>query len=253
MISSTQYGCYNTRNKGTCDCKLTISRKKLESTVLKALRTRLMDEELTKVFCEEYTTHINRQRIQHNTDRQAYEVELRRIDVEIEKVIQSIKDGIDVSLIKDHANGLQRRKEELQRSLSTTEEVPTYIHPRMADRYAAAVSDLVGSLNDPDHRDESAQILRKLIDRIVLTPNEDNSALVIDLIGDLAGILQISEKHNRKIELKPRDALDSRAHCELQQIEELAGSLEPLANCASQEGQGKLVAGVGFEPTTFRL
>ena len=253
MISQTQYGCYNARNKGTCDCRLSISRKKLETSVLGSLRSRLMDEEMTRVFCEEYTSHINTTRIKQNADRHAHEVELVKVEKEIDKVIESIKGGIDVSLIKDHANGLQRRKEELIKLLDTTEEVPVYIHPKMGERYASAVSDLIASLNDPEHRPESAQILRKLIDKIVLTPNEDNSALVIDLFGDLAGILQISEKHGRKIELKPKDALNSREHSEIQQVEKLTTSAKVPENCAFQETQGTMVAGVGFEPTTFRL
>ena len=37
----------------------------------------------------------------------------------------------------------------------------------MAGRYAKAVNELIASLNNPDHRDESAKLLRALIDKIV--------------------------------------------------------------------------------------
>ena len=76
---------------------------------------------------------------------------------------------------------------------------------------------------------------------------------MVDLHGDLAGILQISERHSRKIELKPRETLDSRAHSELQQVEKVVGGSLPPESLTPSEGQGALVAGVGFEPTTFRL
>ena len=64
-----------------------------------------------------------------------------------------------------------------------------YVHPRKwADRIAKAVGDLIKSLNDPAHRDASAKLLRELIDKIVLTPNEDRTALVADLTVTFAGI-----------------------------------------------------------------
>lgn len=126
MISQTQYGCSTARNKGTCANRKTISQEILESRVIETLQSKLMHPELTQVFCEEYTAHINKMRMSHNSQRVGYEAELSKVERNIAKVIESIKDGIDVSLIKDEANGLQRRKEELQRILSTTEEAPAY-------------------------------------------------------------------------------------------------------------------------------
>ena len=88
------------------------------------------------------------------------------------------------------------------------------------------MQNLIASLNDQDHRIEAAEILRKLIDRIVLSPNEDKSGLVIDLAGDLAGILQIAKEKRIGHQQNPRRLL--------------ADGVD-------------LVAGARFELTTFRL
>ena len=272
IIAERRYGCSTARNKGTCCNRTTIRQDVLEDKVIGTLRSRLMQPELTKIFCDEYTAHLNKVRMSHNAKRAQHEAELAKTQKAIDKVIESIKDGIDVSLIKDEANGLQRRKEQLTAILSTTEEAPSYIHPRMADRYATAVKELINSLDDPTHRDESSRILRELIDKIVLTPNEDRTALVVDLYGDLAGILQISQGNGRKIELKPKDELDNSLLVEIQQIQEMVDSAGTDGNCGLQAkqvqmvagamrrlnltpdyGKVQLVAGVGFEPTTFRL
>ena len=123
----------------------------------------------------------------------------------------------------------------------------------MAGRYAKAVNELIASLNNPDHRDESAKLLRALIDKIVLTPNEDKSALVIDLHGDLAGILQMSSKHGQgKIVLKTQEELEKTEASELQQVKLVAGVLPPHTLLGHNK-QGTMVAGGGFEPPTFRL
>ena len=217
------------------------------------LRARLMRPELTELFCKEYTSHLNKMRMEHNAQRVAREREFAEIQSKIDKVIESIKAGIDVSLIKDEANALQRRKEQLEVLLAQTEEAPVYVHPRMGDRYTKAVGDLIDSLNDPDHRDASAKLLRELIDKIVLTPNEDRTALVADLYGDLAGILQVTRAVDGKIELKPSRDLDRDEVAEIQQVQELIKCAVTQSDCGSGPSQVQLVAGAGFEPATYRL
>ena len=68
----------------------------------------------------------------------------------------------------------------------------------MAQLYRDQVTRLVEALNDEAHRTEAAELVRGLIDRIVLTPKEENGAhtLSIDLQGALAGILVAG--HERK-------------------------------------------------------
>lgn len=192
MISATQYSCSARRNKGTCSNRLTISERRLLDVVLGALRGKLMNPDLTKIFCEEYTRHLNKVRMEHNASLNVGRAELERTERAIAKLIEAIKNGIDPTLIRDEINGLQQRKLALEETLHDKREAPVYVHPNMALRYQQEVQRLLVSLNDPEHRDESAKLIRKLIDKIVLTPTGDGSALTIDLHGDLAGILRAS-------------------------------------------------------------
>ena len=192
MVSATHYGCSARRNKGTCTNSLTISERRLEQVVLGALRNQLMQPELCKVFCEEYATHLNRVRMDHNTSLNANRAELERTERSIAKLIEALKNGVDPLLVRDEINGLQRRRVSLQTTLEDKREAPVYIHPNMALRYQEEIQRLIASLNEPEHRDESAHLIRKLIEQIVLAPNEDKSALSVDLYGDLAGILRAS-------------------------------------------------------------
>ena len=244
IIGTARYGCSCARDKGTCTNKVTIKQAELEERVIGTLRARLMNPELTSVFCKAYTEHLNKVRMAHNAERHLREKELADVRKSIAKVIESIKAGVDPTLIKDEANAMQRRKEELEALLADSEEAPIYIHPKMGDRYTLAVSQLIESLNDPAHRDASAKLLRELIDKIVLTPNEDNSALVVDLYGDLAGILQVSRAVDGKIELKPNRDLNRDEAAEIQQVRDIVEDAENLTggpsggNCKVQ-----LVAG----------
>jgi len=65
----------------------------------------------------------------------------------------------------------------------------------MASRFHKSVKDLRNGLNQDGSRSEASQLLRTLVDKIVLTPKTGEHGLSIDLYGDLAGILNMgSEK-----------------------------------------------------------
>ena len=82
-------------------------------------------------------------------------------------------------------------------------------------------------MSDPNVKDEAVNAIRSLIDEIRLIP--ENAKLRVEIRGALAGVLALS--HGKQDHLRRR----------------ADGSLSVLLE------QIKLVAGVGFEPTTFRL
>jgi site-specific DNA recombinase len=217
-VSASQYGCSAARNKGTCTNRLTISEKRLEEAVLGSLRQRLMDPKLCKVFCEEYTAHINRIRRGQSSEKSNATDRLGRVEQEIAKMIQAIKNGVDPVLIRDEINDLQRQKVALQATIDAKHEAPVFVHPNMARRYSEQIQSLISNMNHPEYRKDSAQIVRRLIERIVLSPNEDSSALTVDLYGDLAGILRTSCGMTGGHIINPPGMLSSAEFSELQQI-----------------------------------
>lgn len=76
---------------------------------------------------------------------------------------------------------------------------------------------------------DAKEALRGLIDRIVLVPDAETGRLAIHLEGALAALLTLSTGHDKR----PRGTQGIES---VDIIDEL-----------------ELVAGVGFEPTTFRL
>ena len=95
-------------------------------------------------------------------------------------------------------------------------------HPALATIYRNKVERLEASLNEPGTGREAFELLRGLIDSIILTPAADGK-LEIELRGDLAEILAVSQ------------------------------AAKTRASSKEKALQIKMVAGVGFEPTTFRL
>ncbi|MBF9045322.1 recombinase family protein [Rhodobacterales bacterium HKCCE4037] len=253
IVAPKRYGCSSARNKGTCGCRTTISQDALEERVLGALRARLMDSKMTRVFCDEYAKEVNRIRMEHNAERKKWERDLEKTKRQMDEVLEALYRGADIEFIKSTGGKLQAEHDRLTALLETTEEAPAYVHPNMGQRYAEAIVDLITSLNDPEHRAESATIIRSLISKIVLTPNDERTELIVDLHGDLAGILQMSEGAPSKGGLSERNKLERKHRKEIEQIETLSQNAKSGSKSRSDVGKVQMVAGVGFEPTTFRL
>ena len=95
----------------------------------------------------------------------------------------------------------------------------------MAD-ITGADRDLRAALTEAGGRMQAAEIVRKLVDRIELSPvvRSGRKTLSVSLYGRLAGILAMATK-----------------------------AKAPLDESDASMKVTKLVAGIGFEPTTFRL
>ncbi len=117
---------------------------------------------------------------------------------------------------------LERRKKEVELSLVEAEEPPPLLHPNMASYYRVQVAELYDASQEDSEarRMTAADLIRSPVKEIILTLEEDE--LQIDGRGDLAGILAMSLKTKK-----------------------------PAGRAGSS--QVELVAGIGFEPMTFRL
>ncbi len=69
----------------------------------------------------------------------------------------------------------------------------------MAGYYRQQIARLAAALNADENRAEAANLIRSLVDRITLTPN-DRGKLDISLFGDLAGILSMATNADRPLD-----------------------------------------------------
>lgn len=192
MISQTHIGCSAARNKGTCSNRKGMKMADLENHVLFTLQHRLMDEELCQQYCDEYTRHMNRLRADENARRSAYRAEIAAMPKKVRTMIDIMYEkGVEAAYLVDEMTALEARKAELEALLAEEEELPPLIHPNMAKVYRSKIADLSAALNDSHGRQQAAEIIRSVVDRIVLT-DVGEKALAIDIEGALAGILALA-------------------------------------------------------------
>jgi site-specific DNA recombinase len=194
MISADLIGCSTARNKGTCDNRRSFKRERLEARVLNALRYHLMDPALFKEFCGEFTREMYRLRMKGSASIEAARSELKRIERELDTLLNLILKGGAADRINAKMVQLEGRKAELEQQLTDAGAPPPLLHPEMATFYREQVGALREALQDDTEatRLKAGQILRSLVREIILTP--EAGELKIDVRGDLAGILAISFK-----------------------------------------------------------
>jgi site-specific DNA recombinase len=223
LISKGLLGCATARNKGTCSNRLNIRRDALEASVLSGLRTHLMAPDLYREFCEEFTRAVNQGLIERRSSIEAWKAELKRIDRDLEKLLQLyLDDAVRIEAVKEKGPRLEARKKELQLLLADAKQPPALLHPNMAEVYRQRIAALHNAMKDETRKVEAFEVLRSLVSGVILEPV--NGELAIHLKGDLAAMLTFAA--NKKKPSRERDGIVA---------------------------QLSLVAGVGFEPTTFRL
>ncbi|MFC3631882.1 recombinase family protein [Paracoccus angustae] len=226
MISKSRLGCSTARNKGTCGYRRTILREEVEERVLSDLRERLMRPDLLRRFIEEFQREVQRGRQEALAERADLERRHVRVKKAIDSIITAITEGMYSPSMKEKMDTLEAERAEIEAALARTEEPsPVAMHPGIAAVYEKKVAALSTALNADDTRGEAALILRGLIEKVVIHPGTETQG--IDLYGELGAILALCG-----------DREDAHADARL---------------VGGRSRQVTMVAGVGFEPTTFRL
>ena len=225
--STTLFACAAVRNKGTCENRLTIRGDAVEKIVFDGLKHRLMEPAIFKEFAASFIAERNSIAARQNAKFVEANSEISRIKSRLKVLVNAICDGVPARSIREEMLALEAREDELNFLLTQQPKAEPFLHPNLAEVYRERVAALQEALSDPGAKDEAFNVIRSLIDEIRLIP--ENGQLRVEIRGALAGILSLA--HGKQDHLRHR----------------ADGSVSVLTE------QIKLVAGVGFEPTTFRL
>lgn len=139
---------------------------------------------------------MNRLHAEHNAQRAADAEALNKAERDLVRLVQALLDGIPASAVREKMTELEARRDALRHLLASGEDLNVRVHPNMAEYYRTQVADLRTALSKDGRRREAAEIVRKLVDRIELSPVVRNGrkSLSVSLYGRLAGILAMATK-----------------------------------------------------------
>ncbi len=188
--NKTQLGCASYFNTGECDNKMRVKREELEEMVLDGLRKRLMDPAMYEEFCREYTRSFNDLQMQKTRARAGLEGELERNRRRVKQMVNAIAEGMPALPMKDEMIALEARREEIEAELAVEVEPVPMLHPSLAIRYREELDRLHEGLTSEENRHEAFEVVRSLIDKVIIQPEEDG--YTVSLEGDLCAMLNLA-------------------------------------------------------------
>ena len=222
--------CSRAHGNALCTSKASIRRSTLEEIIIKALQHNLMAPDLVKEFVAAANEEFNRTRAEATAERDGNAARLSKIDKQIDSLVDAIANGARAASIQSKLEALEAERSNLQSKLSEPPPSPVHLLPNLAEAYRQKVAALHEALHQEDTRTEAFEIIRSLIEK-VLIHEEPGAPPSVELIGDIAAMIEVAlEGPKTQKTTRKRVVLRDR---------ELSSVM--------------VVAGTGFEPVTFRL
>jgi site-specific DNA recombinase len=221
ITAKDRYGCARRGRQGMCTNSRGIKRQDLERRILDGLRCTLVTPDLVAEFIDEYRAEWNRLQGERRAEAGQRDRKLADVKRKLAGIVDAIERGIITPTTKERLEALEAEKATLEQVV--VEPALPVIHPNLAEHYRSKVAQLQAELVDPELAAEAKSMLRAMIKTIKITPGDKRGCVCLELYGELAAILAITA--DRQNGNGPR-----------------RGRI-----------QASVVAGAGFEPTTFRL
>ncbi len=215
------YRCAGKR-EGKCDSDISIRKSVIEEAALRVIQERLMTKELAELFAAEFKREVERLRSSGSGEIDRIAARLAEVEREIANLAANFTQGVVsptlVALLteREQEKAVLTTKLQSAQSARAADILP---HPALLERYAEKVGKARQALNDPSVRQEASEALRSLIEQITIYAEGDRT--VGEITSDPAKIIDFASGASRRP--------------------------------AGSPGSIVVVAGVGFEPTTFRL
>jgi site-specific DNA recombinase len=226
IIGRERYACSARREQGTCFNGTSIKAQDLEQRVFEGLRSILVGrEEALKAFAEAFHTEVKRRQTSKASNKTKVQKDLLKVETGMKRCVDLLlHSDTPMESIRNTLEELEVQKRTLTRELSLqTEEDKIVLHPNISELFSRKVGDLKSLLQNDVTKHQATEVIRSLIEMIVVSPTGQRGKSGVVLHGALASILTYAT----------------------------APAQSGAVTCGI--GRVLLVAGVGFEPTTFRL
>ncbi len=195
IICGDQWGCSNRRETGTCANKRLTLNDVIERRVLGALKDRLLDPSLVSEYVAAYHTAEKESLARHGESKGTLTRLHREADATVKRLVDAISAGVDVVEIRDALREASERRDEIAAELAELEagRVVT-LHPRLADVYRERIAKLSDALTGPSEgRAEAKQLLRGMVEKVIVIPMEGARGVELEVHGRLAQILRFAQ------------------------------------------------------------
>lgn len=212
--------CSRRKETGLCDNALGVPRSVVEDRVLKGIEAHLADPDLVAAYVTEYHRMTRELNSKAAGQIRGIEKRLSTVNTAIGRLVDAIVGGSGSRALQDRLAALEAERDEIEREKRAVGAEPVEFHPNAANAYRLKIKSLkkwLAGVGD-EARQAAFAGIREIVEKVVIHPRRPGEPVGIEIYGQLAAILRLSDTVT-----------------------------------AAVEAQGALVAGIGFEPMTFRL
>ncbi len=196
LRSSKRFVCSSHIGQGTCDNGRTILRHTLENMVVAGCKRLLSNGKLIDIIQRAFVQESHRLQSDALIGTTSLKTQIAQTDKEIAALLNAIKAGMLQPSMKAELDQLERNKAELAEHYNTSaldqSSAPVEIERLLFEK----LNDLPQALNHPEIIHVAGEIIRSLIDKIVIDPHPMRGHMEVRISGPIAATLQYVEYDN---------------------------------------------------------
>ncbi|WP_096869857.1 recombinase family protein [Phaeobacter piscinae] len=219
-----RYYCANAKEKGQAVCTGMpgLAETDAAESILSGLRTGLMQEAAYEDFRKKFVEKMRAQEHEAGEALRRHDERIRETEKTHANLMRAVEGGTFSDALIERLNAVDTELKALRAERETLIPTPINLPDDLSALYKTYVADLARTLSDEAVAGPAADELHTLIDTVVVSWDDQKEHHELEIQGKLLELLSFADSK--------KAATLSGAACSL-----------------------KLVAGVGFEPTTFRL
>ncbi len=212
--------CSRRRETGLCDNAIGVPRSVVEERVLAGIEKHLADPDLVAEYVAEYHRMSRELNSKAAGQIRAIEKRLSTVNTQIGRLVDAIVNDTPARAVQDRLTALEAERDEIELERKAIGAEPIEFHPNAGNAYRLKIKSLKTWLAASGEEAQQAAFegIREIVEKVVVHTHRAGEPVEIEVYGQLAAILRLSDTVN-----------------------------------GAEESQGAMVAGIGFEPMTFRL
>ncbi len=188
--------CSTLTNSRGCDNMRLVKTGHVEERIMVALNNHLLDPDVVAAAVEAYRKERHKLDDERRRRRNDLTRDLGAVERKLKHVMDMVMDGHpDRKTLGRKLQELEAEQERLVAELAVAPSADSVaVHPQAAERYRQKVAEIHQALRQGDNAAHTAiQILRELIDHIVVIPTPKPDPVRLQVVGNLAALLVCSD------------------------------------------------------------
>ena len=183
--------CTVASRQGMCSNTRSIKRHRIEAVVVDVLRTRLMQPEA----CAEFSIAFEEECARAEKNVAAVDAsrhrELDKVRHKLDELVEAIASGLRSTTLQNKLSQLEARQAELEQEVGLPPRRSIVLPIDLAGAYRQEVVQLSSSTNGAEGT-KTRELIRGLIERVIITPASDGKGSEVELVGEIAAMINLA-------------------------------------------------------------